>query len=239
VLVEHLGHYTEIDPPRRLAFTFASEPGAEPTSVTVNVRQTDDGSEVVLRHCIAPEWAEKREEIEEAWRSILDRLAISLRTDALTLTREFAAPAESVWRAWTEPELLKRWYGSAGHTVPHCDIDLRVGGQITACLRSPEGFDTWFGGTYRVIEPPTHLVVTDYFADEAGNVLHPTEVGFTSDWPRISTYDILLEPLGKDRTRLTLKHIGVSTALGKKVEEDAGWMQSFDKLDLLLEETAP
>jgi uncharacterized protein YndB with AHSA1/START domain len=235
-LVEHFGHYTEIDPPRRLAFNFTAEPGEEPTTVTVNIRQTDDGSEIVLRHCIAPEWSEKHEEIQSAWQEILDRLAVALRTDALTLTREFAAPPAVVWRAWTEPELLKRWYGAVGYTAPECEIDLRVGGKLHACMRSPEGNEIWFGGVYRLIEPPTRLVVTDYFSDEQGNVLHPTEVGLTDDWPRVASFDISFEPIVPDRTMLKLKHLGVTTAQAKRVGEDTGWMQSFEKLDALLEE---
>src|SRR5206468_10783553 len=59
----------------------------------------------------------------------------------LVLARMFDAPRERVWKAWTEPAEVKRWWGPKDFTVPSCKIDLRVGGTYLYCMRSPEGRD--------------------------------------------------------------------------------------------------
>ncbi|HEX9808116.1 MAG TPA: SRPBCC domain-containing protein, partial [Alphaproteobacteria bacterium] len=53
----------------------------------------------------------------------------------ITITRVFDAPRELVWKAWTEPETFKQWWGPKGYTTPSCRIDFRVGGVYLACMR--------------------------------------------------------------------------------------------------------
>jgi len=53
----------------------------------------------------------------------------------LFITRIFDAARELVWKAWTEPERVKRWWGPQGFTAPFCRIDLRVGGTCLYCLQ--------------------------------------------------------------------------------------------------------
>lgn len=57
----------------------------------------------------------------------------------LVITRIFAAPRKLVWKAWTNPEHLMRWWGPKDFTSPACKIDLRVGGKYLFCMRSKEG----------------------------------------------------------------------------------------------------
>jgi uncharacterized protein YndB with AHSA1/START domain len=71
----------------------------------------------------------------------------------LIITRIFDAPRELVWKAWTEPEQLMRWWGPKSFTSPVCKIDLRVGGVYLYCMRSPEGQDYWNTGVYKEIIP--------------------------------------------------------------------------------------
>jgi len=71
----------------------------------------------------------------------------------LVLARVFEAPRGIVWKAWTEPERVKDWWGPKGYTTPACDIDLRVGGRFLLCMRSPEGKDYWIMGVYRDVIP--------------------------------------------------------------------------------------
>ena len=73
--------------------------------------------------------------------------------NAITITREFDAPREKVWRAWTDPDRLMKWWGPKGFTSPFCKIDLRVGGKYLYDMRSSEGRDYWSTGTYREIVP--------------------------------------------------------------------------------------
>lgn len=74
-------------------------------------------------------------------------------SEALVIRRILDAPREAVWKAWTDPDRLMRWWGPEGFTSPACRIDLRVGGKYLFCMRSPEGKDYWSTGVYRDIVP--------------------------------------------------------------------------------------
>ena len=72
----------------------------------------------------------------------------------LIITRVFDAPRELVFKAWTEPEHFVRWWGPKGYTTPSCTIDLRPGGVMHHCMRSPEGREVWTKGVFREIVVP-------------------------------------------------------------------------------------
>ncbi|MGH7858430.1 MAG: SRPBCC family protein [Candidatus Binatia bacterium] len=79
----------------------------------------------------------------------------------LFLRRKFAAPPEKVFRAFTEPEALKRWWmPNEGFSVPAAEIDLRVGGSYRVAMKNPKGEVFYLSGTYREIRPPERLVYT-------------------------------------------------------------------------------
>jgi uncharacterized protein YndB with AHSA1/START domain len=101
----------------------------------------------------------------------------------LVITRVFDAPRELVFEAWTEPEHFVRWWGPKGYTTPFCKIDLRPGGVVHHCMRSPEGREVWTKGIFREIVVPERIVLTDSFADAEGNVVSPMHYGMSPDWP--------------------------------------------------------
>lgn len=101
----------------------------------------------------------------------------------LTITRIFDAPRDLLWKAWTEPERVIRWWGPKGFTSPVCKIDLRIGGSYLFCMLSPDGEDFWSTGVYREIVPPAKIVCTDSFADEDGNVVPATYYDMGDDFP--------------------------------------------------------
>ncbi len=103
---------------------------------------------------------------------------------SLDIEREFDAPRERVWEAWTVPDLVMRWWGPKGYPIPVARISLRVGGQFLYCMRSPEGKDIWGTGFYREITPFERIVMTDSFADEKGNIVPATQYGMSPDFPR-------------------------------------------------------
>lgn len=146
----------------------------------------------------------------------------------LVITRVFDAPRELVWKAWTDPDYFKRWWGPKNFTSPVSKIDLRVGGRYLYCMRSPEGQDYWGTGIYREIVPLERLVLTDSFADEKGNVVPASHYGMTGDWPLELLVTVLFEETG-GKTKMTLRHIGIPSG---KMSDDtqAGWNESFDKL---------
>jgi uncharacterized protein YndB with AHSA1/START domain len=148
----------------------------------------------------------------------------------LTITRVFDAPRELVWKAWTEPERVKRWWGPKGFTSPVIKIDLRVGGEYLSCMRSPEGQDFWGKGIFREIVVPERLVMTDSFADKEGNTVPASYYGMSGDWPLEMLVTVMFEEQ-EGKTKLTLKHSGIEgISATDRDNMEQGWSQSFDKL---------
>ncbi len=79
----------------------------------------------------------------------------------LNLKRTFKAPREKVFRAWTDPEELKKWWGPEGYSTPSAEVDLRVGGKYRfGMMKLPDGEIFYLSGTYREVRPPERLVYT-------------------------------------------------------------------------------
>jgi len=146
----------------------------------------------------------------------------------LIITRVFDAPRELVWKVWTEPAHLMRWWGPKGFTTPVCKIDFRVGGEYLNCMRSPEGQDFWSKGVFREIVPHERLVMTDSFADSEGNVVPASHYGMSGDWPLEMLITVTFED-HSGKTKLTLTHIGLPAGENRDMA-GAGWNESFDKL---------
>jgi uncharacterized protein YndB with AHSA1/START domain len=79
----------------------------------------------------------------------------------LSLRRTFKAPRERVFRAWTDPDELRKWWGPEGYVTPSAEVDLRVGGKYRLGMRKlPDGDIFYLSGIYREVRPPERLVYT-------------------------------------------------------------------------------
>jgi uncharacterized protein YndB with AHSA1/START domain len=87
------------------------------------------------------------------------------------ITREFAAPRELVFKAWTDPRHLAQWWGPTGFTNPVCEWDARPGGKIYDVMRAPNGTDHPMGGVFHEIVAPVKLVFSCGALDEKGEML--------------------------------------------------------------------
>lgn len=97
----------------------------------------------------------------------------------LIVNRTLDAPRALVFRAWTDPAHLARWWGPEGFTVPECKMDVRIGGAWRTCMRSPDGNEYRVRGVYREIVKPERLVFTWAWEDESGQTGHETIVTVT------------------------------------------------------------
>jgi uncharacterized protein YndB with AHSA1/START domain len=154
--------------------------------------------------------------------------ASALDRGELTIVRVFDAPCERVWRAWTDPDRVRRWWGPTGFATPVYQSDFRVGGVYLYCMRSPEGQDFWGTGVYREIVPLERIVATDSFADEQGHVVPATHYGMSADWPLELLVTVTFEDHGGE-TKVTLRHAGFAPGEDRDGAQ-TGWRQSFDKL---------
>jgi uncharacterized protein YndB with AHSA1/START domain len=148
------------------------------------------------------------------------------QANELLITRVFDAPLDKVWKAWTDPDEIKKWWGPAQFTAPSIENDFRVGGKYLYSMRGPDGQEYWSTGVYREIVPMERIVVTDSFADENGNVVPASHYGMT-DFPMETEITVTFADLD-GKTELTLKHSGMPAGeMGEQAE--AGWNQSLDK----------
>ena len=89
---------------------------------------------------------------------------VTLPTDTqILITREFNAPRHLVYRAWTTPELIKRWWSGDRGEVTSVEVDLRVGGTWRYVMIANGGFEVAFHGSYREIVPDERIVSTEVY----------------------------------------------------------------------------
>ena len=148
----------------------------------------------------------------------------------LTITRDFNASRERVWRAWTEAGAIIRWHGPKFDPPAEFSADVRLGGAWRACLRSGNPGDVvlWQSGQYLVVSPSERLEFT--FAWETPN---------HEDGPGILTHVIVrLEVLANGGTRMHFRQTGFMSTKSA-VSHFAGWNGTFDRLaEFLVDEIA-
>lgn len=114
----------------------------------------------------------------------------------LILTRLIDAPREKVYRAWTEPELLKQWFAPLPYTTPVAETDVRPGGACRFVLRAPDGHEFPNPGVYLEVVPNERIVTTDAFT----TAWEPAEKPFMT---LILTFE---DEGGKTRYTARIKH---------------------------------
>jgi uncharacterized protein YndB with AHSA1/START domain len=156
----------------------------------------------------------------------------------LVISRVFDAPREAVWKAWTDPEQIKRWWGPKDFTAPQISVDLRVGGKYHYCMHGAPApgmpaQDFWSAGIFKEIVPQEKIVVTDYFSDKDGNKLSPADFGLSADFPAESVMTITFTDEG-DKTKLSITYPLPDSAASREAiissGMEQGWNQSLNKL---------
>jgi len=142
---------------------------------------------------------------------------------SLTLSRHYPVAPEKVWRAWTDPQAVKRWWGPApGEPVSLAELDVRVGGRFRIVFGGPDGKLHECAGTYKEVVPNKKLV-------------------FTWSWPnstpeRISVVTIEFRGNAKG-TDLVFKHEQLFDEAARDGHK-RGWTGTLDKLDAFLKAAA-
>jgi uncharacterized protein YndB with AHSA1/START domain len=93
-----------------------------------------------------------------------------LANKKIKVTREFDAPVDKVWRAWTEPALLDKWWAPKPWKAVTKSMDFREGGNWLYYMQGPEGEKHHCICEYKTIDPEKNFTGTDAFTDEDGNV---------------------------------------------------------------------
>jgi uncharacterized protein YndB with AHSA1/START domain len=139
----------------------------------------------------------------------------------LRLSRELHARRETVFRAWSSAEHVKRWFCPVDFSVPEALVELRVGGPFELCMRSPAGEEHWIRGRFVEVDPHTRLVIDMLITDGAGRKLFNayTEVAF-------------FDALGGTRIDIVQSYTLIDPTAARMVTgAPDGWRQTLDKLE--------
>jgi uncharacterized protein YndB with AHSA1/START domain len=143
----------------------------------------------------------------------------------LILTRMIDAPAEKVFRAWTDPELLQQWFVPAPWTISKVETDVRVGGSSLVVMRSPEGAEFPNRGVYLEVVKNKRIVFTDAY----------TEAWEPSEKPFMTVIMTFEEVDGKTKYTVRARHW---TQADREAHEQmgfhVGWATCADQLAALV-----
>jgi uncharacterized protein YndB with AHSA1/START domain len=140
-----------------------------------------------------------------------------LQPTALSVTRIIRAPRERVFAAWTEPELLKQWWGPGLVSCPEAHVDLREGGEYRLANLETDGSIVWISGRFEQVRPPEELVYT-------------WMISVLPDESTLVRVQFLPHPQG---TELVLTHERFALLATRDMHLQ-GWRGCLDKLEALL-----
>ncbi|MEX0589972.1 MAG: SRPBCC domain-containing protein [Xanthobacteraceae bacterium] len=150
------------------------------------------------------------------------------------ISRTFKASRERLWKAFTELEQMKQWFGPKGFTAKYAKQDFRPGGVYHYQLVSPEGHEMWGKMAYREIVPPSRIVFVNSFSDaEGGLTRHPMSPG----WPQQMLTTVTFTEEG-DKTRFTVEWLPIDPSDEEWRTFDQGrdsmkqgWTGTFEQLE--------
>jgi uncharacterized protein YndB with AHSA1/START domain len=231
--------FEEVVKPERLVYVHSAP------AFRATITFEEQGAKTKLTMRMVFESAELRDQIVKAHKAAegleqnMDRLVKHIGHVSATthktlgdvfFKREFDAPRQLVFDAWTKRELLEKWWGPKGFTNPRCDIDVRPGGAIRIDMRGPNGIIYPMIGTFKEITPPERIVFVSGAIDERGKPIFDVE--------NIITFEEL-----NGKTVLSV-HASVTEVFDEVAYQhmrgmEIGWSQSLDRLQEMVQTLAP
>jgi uncharacterized protein YndB with AHSA1/START domain len=148
------------------------------------------------------------------------------------VTRTFDAPVERVWRAWSEADEVKKWWGPEGFSCPVAEVDLRVGGRTLVAMRAPAeygGGDIYNTWNFTAVEPGSRIEYIINFTDPDGNRLTPAALGLPPGIPDDGRHEVEFRDLGGGRTEMRMVEHGYASSEIRD-QSRAGLEQCLDKM---------
>ncbi|NQV13845.1 SRPBCC domain-containing protein [bacterium] len=154
-------------------------------------------------------------------------------------TREFNAPIQLVFDAWTQPEHLKNWmFPQAGFTCEYVSADIKSGGSSLHKMITPDGYEMWLLTKYEEVNSPDTLVFRQYNSNQAGDILPNMQM---PTWPKEMRATVKLEEVG-GTTKLQLIWQAIDptkeeaeTFEASRSQHGNGWNGGFEQLAIYLE----
>jgi uncharacterized protein YndB with AHSA1/START domain len=166
-------------------------------------------------------------------------------TDEFTITRSFAAPRTTVWKAWTDAVSLAQWWGPKGCTIRVIALDVRPGGLFHYAMAFQPGHEMFGRFVYREIAAPERLVFVNSFSDAAGGITRAPFPQLQGKWP-LEVLNVVTFGEEGGRTTVSLRGGPINaTEEERAMFESAtasmqqGFGGTFDKLDEFLAKRLP
>ena len=142
----------------------------------------------------------------------------------VNITRVFDAPREMVFKMWTDPGLVEKWWGPKDFRNPVCELDARVGGSIRIVMQAPDGLMIPTSGVFTELIEPQRIVFTNFKEDDDGNA-------------QLEVVNTVTFTENDGKTTMTLSAVATRItpeACGSIEGMNAGWNQSIDRFANLL-----
>lgn len=150
----------------------------------------------------------------------------------LVITRTFDVPVEQVWKAWTEPQQVMKWWGPTGFTCPLAKLDVRQGGTSLVCMRAPKEFggqDMYSTWHYKDVVPNQRIEYIHNLADKDGKPIDPATLNLPSDFPQNQRHVVVFKAVSDNKTELTITEY--EWPVGQMMEmSKMGMNQCLDKM---------
>lgn len=152
----------------------------------------------------------------------------AVSTKHLRIERVIHAPRELVFRAWTDPAMLEKWFAPDGCTVEIRTFDARPGGKLHLSIVHPQYGACWTMGEFTEVDPPAKLVYWQAFTDETAVEMTPGELGRGDVWPQRTTATITFTEA--EGGTLVIIEQNVDEELAKATGAYPSWLQMLDRL---------
>ncbi len=149
----------------------------------------------------------------------------------IEVTRTFNAPVEMVWNVWTDPDLVKRWWGPRHYISPYAKIDFREGGKSIVSMKAPkemggqEFYSVW---EYLEIIPLQTIEFIQSLSDKDGNKTNPTKLGMPPDFPIDIRTVVTFREIETNKTEMTVTEYADFGTISNFAQ--IGLEQSLDKM---------
>lgn len=220
--------FREVEEPARLVYEQSGDAEGTPVQFVTTVTFAEQaGKTHITLYSLFPstearDWVVREHGAIEGGKQHLARLDAHVKEhkNFLQIIRTFDAPRERVFKAWTDPEQLKKWFYPKDFTQINNEWELKPGGTWRNCMTAPDGEEFTHGGEYRAIIEPERIVFTHAWDDDDGNPEHETLIV------------IIFEDL-EDKTRMIFTQ-GAFVSEESRDSHEGGWNEVFDKLTQLL-----
>jgi uncharacterized protein YndB with AHSA1/START domain len=241
----HLCTVTEVVPRQRLSYSWRYDGFEGDSLLTFELLAEGEATRVKLTHSGLDTFPKlpdfQRKNFQGGWTYFMDQALnehlSGNQCEAFKIEREFSAPRDLVWKAWTERDCFEQWFGPKGWKIFSVKMDFQPGGELLYGMRTPDGSEMWGKWIFREIEAPEKIVFANSFANAEGEICRPP---FPGAWPLQMLTQIHFEDQG-GKTLMRLQKIPLNASAEERATFDSmrgsfsqGWTGTFEQLDAFL-----